>query len=260
MTLVPGNGWILDGRAVATTAASEYFADTGIVLSHLFQGDSLTEKLTGAITLVQADTASFDELVVDTLDAPGKLHSHAYEGNTANDAWNSDGTIIPGDGSFMLHVSGFGPVVPAGIVDVAGNEDATNGVSIQISNAGNLIANVRLGAGATPLSIAGSAVANTWWEAVLIADRPQGGSGTLFFGTIDTLMSIALGAGDLASSRAFSIFKGRVTGFVGQVMGVRIAIGDQLIGRGKDAKLIAQATGKRIWWDDEFTRVTSPPK
>jgi hypothetical protein len=269
--LPAAQGFLVDGGVPSApdNAFGEYFEitsrpgepGTGILLSHLFQGDSATDKVTGAITLVAAGTAILDTLVADTLAFPGKLHSHAYKSQANNDAWNSDGTIAFDDGSLLLHITAWSPsVVPIGIVDIAGNEDVTTGVAIQIDSSYNLIGTVRLGGVPETLSISGEASPGTWFDAMLIVDRPKGGAGTMYFATNDVIMSKAIGAGSLLSARPFSIHKGRVTGMQDQVMSARMALGDQLIGRGPEAREFCRRTALTIYQELVESRVSAPAK
>lgn len=246
--------------APATNPFEEYYADTGIRLSYIFNGNSAVEQVEGNITLTSVGGALVNQLVVDTLDEPGKAWSHAYAMDAGGESWDSDGTIDFGDSNLLLHVTGYGAWPGAGIVDIAGNEDATSGVTIQTNSGGDLLAFARFGA-TTGLTIMGSFAPSTWWEACMIIERPPGQAGAMRFATIDqelTTGPIDISAGSLNSSRPFSIGSGRVTSFLGQVMSARIAFGEQL--SGVSPKSICQSTAKRIWWDNQFTRVSSAAK
>lgn len=220
----------------------------------MFLGQSLVDQITGSQSLVQVGSAAYDALVADTLKNPGLGWSHAFAFPTGASSWDVTPGIDFGSGSVMLHVTVFGSWPVSGIVDIAGNEDPTSGFSIQTNTTGDMIGTLR-SAGTYQLSLMGNFVTDTWWDACIIIDRVND---EMRFGSIDQEKTLAIPAGTLNSGRAFSIGSGRVTSFIGQVMGARIAFGDQLANVSPQDVCIANA--KQVWWDDVYTRVVSAAK
>lgn len=237
---------------------SEYGVDTGVSLAHYFAGDSATDKVAASgVTLAKIGTALVDTTVVDTLDPGGNQWSHAYKMQAVGDAWDapSPTAIAIGTASVMLHVTLYAPAVGAGSMDIAGNETATSGLAVQLQTGGNIIGVARIAGVPVFVTIPGR-TADTWVDVVLIADRT---AGLLKMGTVEAETSAALPAGSLASSRAFSIGRGRVQALVNsQVMAARLAFGPQV--ESLRPREVAQAAAKRVWWDQVYSRIPAPAR